>query len=78
MCVCVCCLTCDDGSGLASHLVFVHILSVVQFALHQDPGPEDTGSKLGLLFSLLIFLKYSLQSNKIPAGVKQLCKQQKS
>jgi len=27
-------VVCDDGSGLASHLVLVHILSIVQFSLH--------------------------------------------
>lgn len=34
----VSCLTCDDGCGLTSHLVLVHILAVVQFPLHQNPG----------------------------------------
>ncbi len=38
--MCVCSLTCDDGGGLTSHLVLVHILSIVQFSLHQNPGPE--------------------------------------
>lgn len=37
--MCVCCLTCDDGGGLASHLVLVHILPIIQFPLYQDPGP---------------------------------------
>lgn len=32
--------TCDDGRGLASHLVLVHILTVIQFTLHKNPGPE--------------------------------------
>lgn len=29
----------DDGGGLTSDLVLVHILSVVQFPLHYNPGP---------------------------------------
>lgn len=33
-------VTCDDGGGLASDLVLVHVLAVVQFPLHEDPGAE--------------------------------------
>lgn len=35
----VCSLTCDDGGGLAPDLVLVHVLAVIQFPLHQNPGP---------------------------------------
>lgn len=47
--MCVWCLTCNDGGGLASHLVFVNILSIVQFPLHQDSGPEENYEKIKLL-----------------------------
>lgn len=34
LCVCVSFLTCNDGGGLTSDLVLVHILSIVQFPFH--------------------------------------------
>lgn len=48
----VCGLTCDDGGGLASHLVLVHVLSIVQFPLHQNPGPESDGNISDQIFML--------------------------
>lgn len=32
-------VVCDDGRGLTSDLVLVHVLSIIQFPLHEDPGP---------------------------------------
>lgn len=47
--LCVWFLTCDDGGGLTSHLVFVDILSIVQLSLHQDSGPDENYEKIKLL-----------------------------
>lgn len=32
-------VVCDDGGGLTSDLILVHILSIVQFSLHENPRP---------------------------------------
>lgn len=39
--VCVPVQTCDDGRCLASDLVLVYVLAVVQFPFHQNPGTEE-------------------------------------
>ena len=36
-------LTCDDGGGLTSDLVLVHVLSIVQFPLHENSRPGSDG-----------------------------------
>lgn len=32
-------VVCDDGGRLTPDLVFVHVLPIVQFSFHQNPGP---------------------------------------
>lgn len=38
-------LTCNDGGGLSSDVVFVHILPIIQFTFHKHTRPETKDSK---------------------------------
>lgn len=64
---CVCCVTCDDGGGLPSHLVLVHVLPVVQFPLHQDPGPgrDRIGIRIRIHTKILKIVSFLLAKENL-------------